>query len=171
VTAISGAEMAALFDGYQRTAWRFEAQPVYTMPNEQVSFARFLAGEPKPSDHNEDWHETVRSYVTSGKKMGRVRVVRQPLTDYQRYQLAWGIPGNIEAGEDIRILDVTENGLGLPKQDFWMFDESIVVHLNFNADGTFRDRDRLDSPNLSMYLEWQNVAVNHSVSFAEYART
>ncbi|TCO56872.1 DUF6879 family protein [Actinocrispum wychmicini] len=170
MTVISGAEMAALFDGYQRTAWRFEAQPVYTMPDERASFTRFLAGEPKPSGHNEDWHLTVRSYVTLGKKIGRVRIVRQPLTDYQRYQLAWGIPGNIDAGEDIRILDVTGGDLGLPTQDFWMFDESIVVHLNFNTDGTFRERDRVDSSNLSTYLAWRDVAMKNSVSFAEYAR-
>jgi len=68
VTVISGAEMSALFDGYQRTAWRFETQPVYTMPDEQASIARFLTGEPKPSDHNEDWHETVRSYVALERK-------------------------------------------------------------------------------------------------------
>ena len=171
MTVISGAEMSALFDGYQRTAWRFETQPVYTMPDEQASIARFLTGEPKPSDHNEDWHETVRSYVAAGKKISRVRVVRQPLTDYQRYQLAWGIPGNIEAGEDIRILDATGNDLGLPKQDFWMFDDSIVVHLNFNTDGTFCDRDRVQSSDLSVYLKWRDTAVSHSVSYAEYART
>jgi hypothetical protein len=53
-----------------------------------------------------------------------VRIVRQPLTEYQRYRFAWGIPGNMQAGEDIRVLDVTQDDCGLPLAgtDWWMFD-------------------------------------------------
>ncbi|WP_020673379.1 DUF6879 family protein [Amycolatopsis nigrescens] len=136
MTLLKGQAFSARFSDYKRSAWRFETQPVYTMPGEQPGLARFLAGEPQPAGHNDDWHEKVRSWVSAGKSIGRARTVRQPLTDYQRYQLAWGIPGNVEAGEDIRILDLTEDDLGLPDQDFWLFDDSTVVHLNFNPDGT-----------------------------------
>lgn len=70
--------------------------------------------------------------------IGRVRVACQPLTDYQRYRFAWGIPGNIAAGEDIRVLDVSQDDYGLPLTgtDWWMFDESRIVHLNFRAGRT-----------------------------------
>ncbi|SES48874.1 hypothetical protein SAMN04487983_10737 [Streptomyces sp. yr375] len=111
---LDGDEWRRTFDAYARDAWRFEAQPTYTMPNEAESLARFLRGDPKPADHNARWHERVRGFVASGRTIGRVRIVRQPLTDYQRYQFAWGIPGNIKAGEDIRILDVTDDDRGLP---------------------------------------------------------
>jgi hypothetical protein len=73
------------------------------MPKEQENAARFLLGEGKPANHNARRHERVRGYIRSGRSIGRVRVVRQPLTDYQRYQFAWGIPGNIKAGEDTQI--------------------------------------------------------------------
>lgn len=79
----------------------------YTMPREAENVAHFLRRDPKPVDHNARWHERVRGYVISGRSIGRVRVVRRLLTDYQRYQFAWGIPGNIAAGEGIRTLDVT----------------------------------------------------------------
>src|SRR5690348_18477122 len=103
------------------------------MPKEQENVARFLLGEAKPASHNARWHERVRGYVDSGRSIGRVRVVRRPLTDYQRYQCAWGIPGNIKAGEDIRVLDVTHDDYGLPLtgQDWWMFDGTRIAHLNF----------------------------------------
>jgi hypothetical protein len=110
--------------------------------------------------------------VAAGKTIGRVRTVRQPLTEYQRYQLDWGIPGNIEAGEDIRILDLTNLELDLPSQDFWMFDETIVVHLNFRQDGTLINHDRLENPDLNQYLRWRDTALAHAVPLSEWnART
>lgn len=159
------------FDAYERDAWRFEAQPTYTMPREAENVARFLRGEPKPPEHNARWHERVRGYVASGRTIGRVRVVRQPLTDYQRYQFSWGIPGNIKAGEDIRILDVTQDDYGLPLSgtDWWMFDETRIVHLNFRPDGTQINRE-LFTGEITPYLEWQRIAVANSVPFAEYIK-
>nr|BFF02696.1 hypothetical protein GCM10020241_43710 [Streptoalloteichus tenebrarius] len=137
----------------------------------RASFERFLAGEPKPEDHNSDWHEIVRSYVAAGKSIGRVRVVRRPLTDYQRYQLAWGIPGNIAAGEDIRVVDITDDDWGLPDQDFWLFDQSTVVHLNFAPDGALRDIELVDNPDLDRYLNWRDTALKNAVSYEKYVRT
>lgn len=160
------------FENYQRSAWRFETQPTYTMPNEQKDFRSYLAGEQIPDRHNESWHKRVRSMVAAGKIIGRVRTVRQPLTDYQRYQLAWGIPGNIEAGEDIRILDLTNLELDLPSQDFWMLDDTVVVHLNFRPDGTLINVDQQENPNLEQYFRWKDIALAHAVPLSEWdART
>jgi hypothetical protein len=98
---LSAEEWGTYFHRFAHSAWRLEVQPTYTMPNEQPSIALFREGKPKPAGHNARWHETVRKNVAERRTIGRVRVVRMPLTEYQRYQLAWGIPGNIEAGEDI----------------------------------------------------------------------
>ncbi|MET9916659.1 DUF6879 family protein [Streptomyces sp. NPDC006435] len=168
---LDGDEWRRTFDAYEREAWRFEAQPAYTMPKESENVARFLRGEPKPVDHNARWHERVRGFIASGRTIGRVRIVRQPLTAYQRYQFAWGIPGNIEAGENIRVLDVTQSDYGLPlsETDWWMFDESKIVHLNFRSDGTQINRELFDG-DVSPYLEWKRVALARSVPFAEYVK-
>lgn len=159
------------FDAYEREAWRFEAQPTYTMPKETKNVTRFLRGEPKPDDHNSRWHERVRGFTASGRTIGRVRVVRQPLTDYQRYQFAWGIPGNIKAGEDIRVLDVTRDDYGLPLSgtDWWMFDEARIVHLNFRPDGTQINRE-LFTGDITPYMEWKRISLIYSVPFAEYVK-
>ncbi|MGW4492036.1 DUF6879 family protein [Streptomyces sp. NPDC004376] len=168
---LDGDEWRQTFDTYQHSAWRFEAQPTYTMPKEAENVARFLRGELKPADHNARWHERVRGYLASGRTIGRVRIVRKPLTDYQRYQFAWGIPGNIQAGEDIRVLDVTQDDYGLPLSgtDWWMFDESRVVHLNFRPDGTQINRE-LFTGDVTPYLEWQRIALAHAVPFSEYVK-
>ncbi|GGV03404.1 DUF6879 family protein [Streptomyces spectabilis] len=159
------------FDAFEREAWRFEAQPTYTVPKEQANVARFLRGEAKPADHNVRWHERVRGYVVSGRYVGRVRVVRQPLTDYQRYQFAWGIPGNIAAGEDIRVLDVTreDHGLPLSGRDWWMFDETRVAHLNFRPDGTQINREAYEG-DPAPYQHWKRTALERAVPFEEYVK-
>lgn len=166
---LDGEQWRAHFDGYRREAFRLEVQPAYTMPKESESLSRFLRGEPKPVDHNTAWHQRVRGFVSAGRAIGRVRVVRRPLTDYQRYQFAWGIPGNIEAGEDIRILDATDRDFGLPKQDWWLFDDSSAVHLNFRPDGTQINRE-LVTGDMRQYRSWKGIALEHSVPFAEYLK-
>ncbi|GGS83998.1 MULTISPECIES: DUF6879 family protein [Streptomyces] len=168
---LSDGEWRKVFDAFQYDAWRFEAQPTYTMPREAQNVALFLRGEDKPADHNAKWHTRVREYREAGKKIGRVRVVRQPLTDYQRYQFAWGIPGNIAAGEDIRILDVTHDDYGLPVtgQDWWMFDESTVVHLNFRPDGTQIGRE-IHEGDVEQFRAWKHTALAAAIPFAEYMK-
>ncbi|WP_406091585.1 DUF6879 family protein [Kitasatospora purpeofusca] len=166
---LDGDQWRRHFDGYGYSAFRLEAQPVYMMPREAENVARFLRGEPKPAEHNAAWHARVRGFVSSGRTIGRVRVVRQPLTDYQRYQFAWGIPGNIAAGEDIRILDATEQDFGIPLQDWWMFDESSVVRLNFRADGTQINRELADD-RAEECRELRRTALAHAVPFADYVK-
>src|SRR5215470_7889621 len=48
--------------------------------------------------------------MTTGR-LQRLKVVRRPFTEYTRFLFAWAIPGNVEAGEDYRILDLTEKSL------------------------------------------------------------
>lgn len=168
---LSDGEWRDIFDAFRQDAWRFEAQPTYTMPREAASVARFLRGEEKPVDHNARWHERVRAYREAGKQIGRVRVVRQPLTDYQRYQFAWGIPGNIQAGEDIRILDATDDDYGLPLtgQDWWIFDDTTIVLLNYRPDGTQIGREVFEG-DPEPYRRWKRIAITASASFMEYLK-
>lgn len=167
---LDGDAFTARLSGFERSAWRLETQPSYAIPREAETFTRFLAGEPKPEGFNAGWEARVRANVSAGKTMGRVRVVRKPLTDYTRSQLAWSIPGNIAAGEDIRILDLTEHAIDLPDQDFWLFDDSAVVHLNFHSDGTLKDRELVETPPVRQYLAWRELAVGNSVPFEDYVR-
>nr|WP_207894883.1 DUF6879 family protein [Tamaricihabitans halophyticus] len=114
----------------------------------------------------------MRELVSAGKSIGRVRTVRYPLTEYQRYQCDWSIPGNIAAGEDIRILDLTNIELDLPAHDFWLFDDQLIVDLNFNPDGTLLNVDQRENPDLLMYRKWRDAALAHAVPYSEWnART
>ncbi|MDX2682290.1 hypothetical protein PV333_39535 [Streptomyces sp. NY05-11A] len=96
--------------------------------------------------------------------------MRQPLAPYSRYLFGWGVPGNVAAGEDYRIIDLTDRpNPGLPEQDFWLFDETTVVQINYRPDGTQINRV-LFAGDIVPYLEWRRVELAHSVPFAEYGQ-
>lgn len=165
---VSTEEFGAMFRDYKRSAFRMETHQVYTMPREQPNLARFLAGAPKPEGHNKSWHEGIRNNIAAGKTMQRLKVVRRPFTDYTRYLMSWGVPGNVSAGEDYRILDITDRALDIPEQDFWIFDEETVVLLNFNPDGTLIDRQFADPTDLDSYLHLRDIKLSEAVPFLDY---
>jgi hypothetical protein len=159
-----------LFETYQRSAFRLETRQIYHIPDEQDQFHQFLRGEPGGVDEDSlEWEALVRANVVAGKTMQRAKLVRRPFTDYTRWLMADGVPYNINAGEDYRIVDITERELDLPDLDFWLFDESIVMLLHFNEDDTFREQEILENPpGLEQYLTWRDYALEHSVPFSEY---
>lgn len=167
---LDGEEWQSYFHDFKNSAFRMEVHQVYTMPFETETLRGFLAGDGKPNGFNADWHETVRHHAAAGRTFQRAKLVRVPLTDYSRYLFEWCIPGNVAAGEDYRIIDVTDREPELPLQDFWLFDESIVVRMNYRPDGTQINRELLRDPDIGQYLRWRDTAVAAGVPFAEWNR-
>lgn len=161
-------ELGALFRTFQRSAFRLETLPAYNVASEQDEFDRFLAGEKAPDDLHYGWLDIVSGHKAAGRPMQRVRVVTRPLSDYIRYEFEWGFRFNVQAGEDIRILDVSDREFDLPEQDFWIFDDTTIVHLDYDADGAVVGRDQLDAPDVGKYLRWRDLALSESVPFSEY---
>ncbi|WP_267246565.1 DUF6879 family protein [Streptomyces sp. PR69] len=166
---LEGNEWKAYFRNFKHSAFRLEVHQTYTMPAEADSFRDFLSGAQRPESFNAPWHQTIREHTAAGRTMVRAKVVRRPLTPYSRYLFEWGIPGNVAAGEDYQIVDLTDRtNPGLPEQDFWMFDESTVVHLNYRPDGTQINRELIQEPDIGKYLAWRDLALESAVPFSVY---
>lgn len=134
-------EFWQLLAGYQRTAWRWENQPVYAVTDEQSSVAAYLAGQPEnpmDSPYLGPWMHQVAEQVRGGKKIGRVRVLEEPATDYQNWEL-WLDPWNTRAGEQIGYLTRSQaQALGpapFGDADWWLFDEQRVVIMHYDDAG------------------------------------
>jgi hypothetical protein len=151
------------------TAFRLETLPVYDMPGEREEFARHLAGERPPSDLHYRWLDTVAEGVKAGKSFQRVHVVTSPLSDYLEYEFAWGYVFNVRAGEDIRILDLAHQAdPGLPTQDFWLFDDTTVVRMDYNEHGVQLGRELMEGVDPAPYIEWKHLALAHAQPFEQY---
>ncbi|WP_263169989.1 DUF6879 family protein [Streptomyces sp. SCSIO ZS0520] len=124
---LGGEAFGRLFETFERTAFRLESLSVYDVAEEREEFERFLRG----AAMGPDWEDNpwVRSMTDKGKQLSRVHVLRSPLTDYLRYELA-AYPGNIAAGETIGIIDrADQDAAGLPDHDFWLFDDQLVYRM------------------------------------------
>ncbi|MET9398150.1 DUF6879 family protein [Kitasatospora sp. NPDC002965] len=165
---LAGDAWEQCFDSMRLEAWRLETLPAYAVPQEAEKLARFLDGENSPDDYESGWMSEVRQWSAEGKKVGRVHVVTRPLSDYLRFEFDHYYRHHVTAGEGIRILDVTdrENPL-VGAQDFWMFDRSKVVLMNYRADGTQISRELFDG-DPAPFIEYRRIAVAESVPFLEY---
>lgn len=111
ITDVTSAEFDALFTGFEHTAYRLETLQAYDVSYEEEPYRAFLAGHPQPRDPaKSQWVSMIGDAVRAGKVFQRVHVVREPLTDYLRYELGWSYPPNVEAGEEIRILVAQAGG-------------------------------------------------------------
>lgn len=131
-----------LLANYQRSAWRFEQQASYWLGYERAQFEKFLAGEPESPADNPDlksWFDRVRDWTAQGRTIGRVRIVDDPPTDYQRW-MSWMDRWNRGAGETIQYLNrgaAREAGI-IPQAgsgDWWLFDDQQLVLTSFDSEG------------------------------------
>lgn len=127
-----------------RTAFRLETLDAYEVASDGSDFARWLAGEPAPTpQRKEPWLARLRSERDRGLYRSRVHVVESPLSDYLRYECEWSYLPNGEAGEDIRILDLSEvplpadeHALFVQTGDFWLINGQ-TVRMDYDNRGQF----------------------------------
>lgn len=167
---LDGEAWQAKFRDFRNEAWRLETLPEYKVPQEEQGIRAYLAGERiDPLTHSDEYTEDLERVRREGKSKGRVHVVTRPLTTYLQYEFMCYRP-HVRAGEDIRILDITDRPNPLEGvQDFWMFDKSTVVLMNYEADGRQINREVYEG-DVSQFIEYQRIALAESVPFEEYVK-
>jgi hypothetical protein len=150
-SALTGAEFDALFDNFTTSVARLEALPAYAVGGAEGERLRaFHEGLPRPlrSVRTDPWLARIAvSTVMNGKSWTRVRVVDEPMTDYQRYQMQSHRESQA-VGEQVRIIHRSKAGDVGP--DFWLFDEHtdhpLAVLMHYHPDGRLDRRQLVDQP-------------------------
>lgn len=159
------------FDSFEREAFRLETLPRYAVAGEDAELRDFLTTDNLIIPDDDPWLVRVRHFRETGRWIGRVHVVRRPLTDYLRYEFAVYVH-TVRAGEDVRILDLTECAdPGLPTHDFWLFDDSRVVRMDYDSDGRQLGRELLDEVDPEPYVIGKQQALRLAVPFLDYRAT
>lgn len=168
---LDGEEWRATLRGFQSEAWRLETLPQYLVPQESEELEAFRAGKRiDPNAYSSTYTEDLKRLRGEGKHKGRVHILTRPLSGYLQFEFSRYYAPHILAGEDIRILDVTDRDNPLPDVgDFWMFDRSTVVLMHYKDNGTQISRE-LHEGEPADFIEYQRIAVAESVPFLEYVQ-
>lgn len=169
ITDLADPSWWSLFTEIGESWFRLETLQQYDVDYEASGFAEFQrtgrvgGGDP-------EWQELVRDHASHGRSLRRVHLVREPLTDYLRYELAIYALNNA-AGEDIRILPASES---LPSSlrgasDFWILDDREVWAIQYDHAGRFVAADGTSDPALLARCQQQrDDALRSSMPIAEY---
>lgn len=75
------------------------------------------------------WREKVAAEVAAGRRLRRVRVVSEPLSEYQRMLFDTSGPG-VDAGEELRWLPRrATSALPLPGNDCFVLDDKVIFNV------------------------------------------
>ncbi|MEV5596761.1 DUF6879 family protein [Streptomyces sp. NPDC052496] len=156
------------FAEIKQEAWRLETLSQYLVPHEAEEFAAFREGRPLTPYTASPYTERISRQRAEGKRNGRVHIVTQPLSEYLKFEFTRYYEVHVRAGDEIRILDVTDRLNPLEGvQDFWMFDRVEVVLMNYEPDGRQINREVFEG-DVSPFIEYQRIAVRESIPFEEY---
>jgi len=173
---LTNQEFGALVNGFQRSLFRLETLDDYAVSRYDERVRAFREGRPlPPSPPKEAWLKQIAEAVAAGKRIYRVHVLSQPLSDYLRYELTV-YQENTAAGEEIYIADRTgrpsSDELDELTQDFLLIDDAILVWYRYDAGGHLLGYERSDDPaDLDRCRRQRDTAMAYAVSLEQYLPT
>ncbi|MEI8406423.1 MULTISPECIES: DUF6879 family protein [unclassified Kribbella] len=138
-----------LFRSAQRSALHLETRDLYE-PND-ADWNEWKAGNHfDPAVRWQTFHNLVRDTTGRGVEIRRARIVSEPISEYVQFEYDVTEPHNIAAGEQVRWLPRQRTaGLLVPPNDFWLFDEQVVLWNFCDGNGTWVGEERTGDPDLA----------------------
>jgi len=171
---ISQDEFNDLLRTFSRSAFRLETRDAYALGYERDDFQRFLDGRPTPPSLVgwwQPWLEQIACFTREGKTIARVRVLAEPPTDYQRWEI-WAALWHAQAGEDIRYMPrSTAKRIGLPlDHDWWLLDDERLIVMRYTDANEIADKELITDPGtVAPYRTWRDLAVRNATLAGEIA--
>ncbi|MCI3929178.1 DUF6879 family protein [Streptomyces sp. AN091965] len=163
---ISFDEFTGMFTALKHSAWRLETRRRYASDEGTDTYAQFVAEGRVDWDLDDTWCRGRREQAALGKRFERVRILDEPPTEGQLYLLD-NARRNAAVGEDIRVLSRgTATELGLPEQDFWVFDSRVVGLLHFDDNDEVTRVELITDPvQVLRYAQAREAAWHHAVPY------
>lgn len=147
-----------LFNNFRHTVVRLEALPAYSVGGaeaERIEAWRQHRPRPERSVRTSPWLARIAvTTATEQKAWQRVRVVDEPITEYQRYQLDSYVESQA-AGEQVAV--VARSRAGVTGPDFWLFDAghdtAKAAIMRYDEDGHWLGFDVVTDPATVAFLD------------------
>jgi hypothetical protein len=164
-----------LYRNCKVSAHRLETLQHYTVPGDEPRQHAFhtTGALPPPGPGKQEDLDLIASLRQAGRRVERVHIVTQPITDYLRYELAV-YHENAAAGETIRLADGTRPGLADLTTDFAIFDpetdEPHVILFDYDRGGQVRGYQHSQAPTtVTRCWDAYRLALRHSVALTDFA--
>jgi hypothetical protein len=163
-----------LFSEFEKSAFRLETLPRYEIPLEAEMLREYEEGALTPgADLMSPWCEVISTAVRAGKQMTRVRLLPQPLTLYVKCGIDWAYPRSYAAGEKVLFLvpdQVPPAILALSDHDFWLFDDTTLVLMEYGARGEFLGPRFAPSSAVDSHRRIRDAVLSHAIDFRAFLR-
>lgn len=155
------------FDSY---ALRFEVLDRYDVASDDDAFTHYLAGRSRPPGFGRVWQGWIADRITEGREVRRVRVLYGPPSPYLCFECEWGYAGNVAAGEQVRVLDLTEQPrpAALIDAEFWLLDGHRVAMMSYDAGGAFLHAETAEDASAQPYVRSAEAAWCLAEPFKEW---
>jgi hypothetical protein len=151
---------------------RMQTLDFYDVPSDGEDYRRYLDGAPAPAaTGKQGWLNRLRSDTAAGRLRRNVHIVRGPLTPYLRYQFEWCYVPNTAAGQDIRVLDMTQNPAVtsmLKVGDLVVVEGHHVARLHYDANGGYQGAIAVGDDAAVGFIALAEVAWSLSIPFGTW---
>jgi transcriptional regulator with XRE-family HTH domain len=168
---VASADLGELLQSFTDEAFRLETLPRYTIEEEAEALHLFSEGKAMPMDFNKPWLDIVKGAAGTSRRFRRVRILSDPVTLYQEFEIEWGYKNSSAAGEEIGLVGA-EDATSLPSVDFWLFDDSNAVRMKYDNEGRFLGTVGVSDPaEIDSYRQAKTRALELSSSLWDYLST
>jgi hypothetical protein len=146
--------------------FRFEFLQEFNVPQESDALKMWQDSKKVDKEYFQRWWNFVKEKTGKGVVMQRVRLVKLPLTDYTRWELAVH-DMTAKFGDDIRVIKEADyKKLGLDLKDFWVVDDTVVLDMEYNKAGEYIDSAVM--PQIDKYLQAKKLLLAKSVPLKKF---
>jgi hypothetical protein len=165
-------KLSLLFNDYVKEAFRLEILPFYKVEGEWENFQNYLnTGTAVPDQNLIDYLNGVEQKTNQGADHIRVRVIENPINDYQIFETKIGYIPSSKLGTKMyfidrdRYNDLTNAKAEFKKvRDFWLFDQCSVAFLNYSNAGEWKGFEIGDENDVEVCLELRSLLIENSFS-------
>ncbi len=143
----------------------------YRVESDGEDYARYLAGEAEATaPGKQGWLDKLRTDAEVGRMRRNLHVVETPLTDYLRYQFEWCYTANTDAGQEIRVLDVTNSAIARLGNlgDFTVVEHEHVARSRYDADGRYVGAVQVSADAAEAYVALAELAWQIATPFTTW---
>jgi len=165
-------EFENLFTAFQKIAFRWERLESYRVNSEVEYFEYYIhKGVCLADDCSNDWIKVVENANRQGKAIQRVRLLPEEIGDYLRFEIDCGYIYSAEQGEKIYFIpqNIANSLKNIPDYDFWLFDDKILVKMNYDNEGNFLGAEKIKNEHeIRKSLMAKNALIKNSILFEEW---